>query len=290
MKFCPPAVPFLGASNEIVAGAPVLLGIPYEGTACFRKGAASGPDAIRQVSDGLESYSPVLDRDLQSSPFTDLGNLVLDGGHPEAIAAQVRDACGHLFSQQTTPVLLGGEHSFTPGAVGAALQVRPGLAVLQLDAHADLREQWTGTRWSHACAMRRVLELIPREKLLQCGIRSGTAEEFKELRGSECLVSPEAAGLRQALTSLGMAPLYLTLDLDLFDPAVLPGTGTPEPGGIDWSTFVELMQVIPWERVVACDIVELAPTLDPTGCSSLLAAKVVREILLSLVQTGPTND
>jgi agmatinase len=133
--------------------------------------------------------------------------------------------------------------------------------------------------------MRRILDLLPSDRLLQCGIRSGTREEFAELRESNRLVAPDAIDLHDALKALGSAPLYLTLDLDIFDPALLPGTGTPEPGGIDWPIFESLLAVIPWSRVVACDIVELAPALDPSDCSAILAAKIVREIVLALAHS-----
>jgi agmatinase len=285
MSITSPAVPFLESSPTSTPGAPALLGVPYEGTACFRKGTARGPDAIREVSDGLESYSPFHDRDLRDTSFADLGNVTLLVDDPEGVTKHLREVCRSLFQEQVTPVLLGGEHSFTPGAVAAALEVHPELAVLQLDAHADLREEWTATSWSHACAMRRILDLLPSDRLLQCGIRSGTREEFAELRESNRLVAPDAIDLHDALKALGSAPLYLTLDLDIFDPALLPGTGTPEPGGIDWPIFESLLAVIPWSRVVACDIVELAPALDPSDCSAILAAKIVREIVLALAHS-----
>ncbi len=285
MSITSPAVPFLESSPTITPGAPALLGVPYEGTACFRKGTARGPDAIREISDGLESYSPFHNRDLRDTSFADLGNVTLLVDDPEGVTKHLREVCRRLFQEQVTPVLLGGEHSFTPGAVAAALEVHPELAVLQLDAHADLREEWTATSWSHACAMRRILDLLPSDRLLQCGIRSGTREEFAELRESNRLVAADAIDLHDALKALGSAPLYLTLDLDIFDPALLPGTGTPEPGGIDWLIFESLLAVIPWSRVVACDIVELAPALDPSDCSAILAAKIVREIVLALAHS-----
>lgn len=270
------------AAAEPVTGRPALLGIPFDQTASFRKGAALGPDAIRQVSNGLETYSPSLDRDLTSSPFADLGNLSLHTKDAERVNTLVTEACRNLLSRNLTPLLLGGEHSFTPGAVAAALETHPNLMVVQLDAHADLREEWTDTKWSHACCMRRIREMIPSSRIFQCGVRSGSLSEFEDLRRSGCLIPPDAASLRRALTDDEAAPIYLTLDLDLLDPAYLPGTGTPEPGGIDWKNMEELLAAVPWQRVVACDVVELAPELDPSGCSSILAAKVVREILLSL--------
>lgn len=282
MTITPPLVPFLKSTLTLIPGAPALLGVPYEGTACFRKGTVQGPHAIREMSDGIETYSPTLNRDLAETKFADLGNVGLNVDDPEGVARLVHGACGELLKQQAIPVLLGGEHSFTPGAVAAIRNFHPELSVLQLDAHADLREEWTNTKWSHACAMRRVLDMIPSERVLQCGIRSGTKEEFAELRASNRLVEPDAVQLSAALSRLGNAPLYLTLDLDIFDPSQLPGTGTPEPGGIDWLTFASLLAVIPWQQVVGCDIVELSPALDPSGCSTVLAAKAVREIILSL--------
>jgi agmatinase len=259
-----------------------LLGVPFDAAASFRLGARFGPEAIREVSEGLESYSPALDRDLLDLPFADLGNLEIPSHDAGQVAALLEAATAALLGSGVIPAILGGVHSITPGAVAAAARAHPGLAVIQLDAHADLRNEFGGTEWSHASAMRRVLEIIEPGNLIQCGIRSGTAGEFSELRRSGRLVAPDAPALRAAMKALGDAPLYLSIDLDIFDPALLPGTGTPEPGGIDWPTFADLLLVIPWERVVACDVVELAPRLDPSGASSLLAAKVVREVLLSL--------
>jgi agmatinase len=164
--------------------------------------------------------------------------------------------------------------------VAAVAALHPELVLVQLDAHADLRQEWLGTRHSHACAMRRCLEVLPSQRLLQIAIRSGTREEFSELRGSGRLVAIEA--MAEALRPLRGHPLYLTVDLDWFDPAVLPGTGTPEPGGFLWPHFADLVDELRHHQLVAADVVELAPQLDPTGVSSVLAAKVVRSLLLLL--------
>jgi len=278
----PPLVPYLESTAKPVNGTPVLLGVPFDGTACFRKGAARGPDSIREASDCLESYSPFLHRDLSLRPFSDLGNLILAGENAEKVNTLVKEASLHLLSKKLIPLLIGGEHSFTPGAVAAVLEHHPGLAVVQFDAHADLRNEWTNTQWSHACCMRRIRDMIPPSRILQCGIRSGSSTEFDDLRESGCLVPPDIDSLTSALEKVEGLPLYLTLDLDFLDPADLPGTGTPEPGGVNWQELEELLAALPWHRVVACDVVELAPELDPTGRSSILAAKIIREILLSL--------
>ena len=282
MTISPPLVPYLESTAEPVNGTPVLLGVPFDGTACFRKGAARGPDSIREASDCLESYSPFLHRDLSLRPFSDLGNLILAGENAEKVNTLVKEASLHLLSKKLIPFLIGGEHSFTPGAVAAVLEHHPGLAVVQFDAHADLRNEWTNTQWSHACCMRRIRDMIPPSRILQCGIRSGSSTEFDDLRESGCLVPPDIDSLTSALEKVEGLPLYLTLDLDFLDPADLPGTGTPEPGGVNWQELEELLAALPWHRVVACDVVELAPELDPTGRSSILAAKIIREILLSL--------
>jgi len=287
MEFRPPnAERFLclGAPG-ILPGAPALLGVGYDGTTSFRPGARFGPDAIRSVADlGLETYSPEQDRDLAEVSFADLGNLDLPFGAPEPVVEAVREAVRELLEAGAIPFLLGGEHGITPGAVRAVWETHPELAVVQFDAHADLRDSFDGTPWSHACAMRRILDFLPPERMRQVGIRSGTREEFAELRTSGRLVAPEAASLAAALEAPGIKdrPLYLTIDLDLFDPAFLPGTGTPEPGGIGWRDFAGLLATLPGDRIVALDVVELSPKLDPTEVSSVIAAKVVRECLLRL--------
>ena len=151
--------------------------------------------------------------------------------------------------------------------------------LVQLDAHADLREEWLGARHSHACAMRRCLEVLPSGDLLQLAIRSGTRDEFQELQSSGRRIT-DAAALRQALKPLQGKPIYLTVDLDWFDPAVLPGTGTPEPGGFLWRDFAAVVEVLREHRLIAADVVELAPQLDTSGVSSVLAAKVTRSLIL----------
>jgi agmatinase len=179
--------------------------------------------------------------------------------------------------------MLGGEHSISSGAVAAVAARHPNLALVQLDAHADLRHTWLGSRHSHACAMRRCLEVLPSGDLRQIAIRSGTRQEFAELRSTtNRLVSLET--LAASLRPLRGRPIYLTVDLDWFDPAVLPGTGTPEPGGFCWPDFALVVDELRHHHLVAADVVELAPQLDSSGVSAVLAAKVTRSLLLLLGQ------
>jgi agmatinase len=189
--------------------------------------------------------------------------------------------------------MLGGEHSLSAGAVRGAIGHYPDLTVIQLDAHADLRPDYLGEKFSHACAMRRCLDILgdPLEtarstRLLQVGIRSGTRDEFAELEQSGRYVAPEPAALLERIADFGARPVYLTVDLDVFDPAYFPGTGTPEPGGIDWPRFEQFVNILSALNIIGCDVMELAPQLDTTGISSVLAAKVVRELLLLM---GPAR-
>jgi agmatinase len=257
-----------------------LFGVPYDGTTSFRPGARFGPAAIREVSGGLETWCPQLERDLEDLAFVDLGAVAIPFGAPEPVVAAVNQATRAVLAFGAAPLMLGGEHSISSGAVAAVAERHPDLLLVQLDAHADLRDTWLGTRHSHACAMRRCLEVLPGGELLQMAIRSGTREEFAELRQSGRLVALSA--MASALRPHRGRPVYLTVDLDWFDPAVLPGTGTPEPGGFHWADFAVLVEELRHHRLVGADVVELAPQLDPSGVSAVLAAKVTRSLLLLL--------
>lgn len=269
-------------ASAVEPGAVCLFGAPYDGTTSFRPGARLGPTALRLASVGLEDYSPRQDRALEDVTLLDLGDLELSFGVPAPVVAAVKALTAEILAGSGLPLMLGGEHSVTPGAVAAVADLHPDLVVVQFDAHADLRPDYLGERNSHACAMRRCLDILPREAVLQLGIRSGTREEFAELRQSGRGIYPREADLRAALDALGDRPIYLTVDLDVFDPAFMPGTGTPEPGGIDWPTFARLLDALRGRRLVGADVVELAPQLDASGISAVLAAKVVREIILAL--------
>jgi agmatinase len=269
------------ASRRDPAGCRVgLFGVPYDGTTSFRPGTRFGPAAIREVSSGLESYCPQLGLDLEDLVFADLGAVDIPFGAPEPVVAAVKAATEQVLAQGLKPLMLGGEHSISSGAVAAVAAQHPELVLVQLDAHADLRHSWLGAHHSHACAMRRCLEVLPSGQLLQIAIRSGTKAEFSELQQTGRLVPIEQ--MAAALKPLRGKPLYLTVDLDWFDPAVLPGTGTPEPGGYLWSHFAALVDELRHHQLVGADVVELAPMLDPSGVSSVLAAKVTRSLLLLL--------
>ena len=270
---------FMGSRRDPAGCRVGLFGVPYDGTTSFRPGTRFGPAAIREVSQGLETYCPQLDLDLEDLAYADLGAVDIPFGAPEPVVNAVQQATTAVLDLGLNPLMLGGEHSISSGAVAAVANQHPDLVLVQLDAHADLREEWLGARHSHACAMRRCLEILPSQTLFQLAIRSGTREEFNELHESGRLM-PSIDALQQALAPLKGKPIYLTVDLDWFDPAVLPGTGTPEPGGFLWRDFAAVVDLLRGHRLVAADVVELAPHLDSSGVSSVLAAKVTRSLIL----------
>ena len=273
---------FMGARRNPEGCRVALFGVPYDGTTSFRPGTRFGPAAIREVSTGLETYCPQLDQDLEDLAYADIGAVEIPYGDPEPVVDAVRDATSTVLAAGMKPLMLGGEHSISSGAVAAVAKQHPDLVLVQLDAHADLRHEWLGARHSHACAMRRCLEVLPSQKLMQIAIRSGTSDEFKELRHSERLISVQ--DIPNRMSTLRGRPIYLTVDLDWFDPAVMPGTGTPEPGGFIWNDFAAVINELRHHRLMGADVVELAPQLDPSGISSVLAAKVTRSLLLLMAR------
>ena len=277
---------FMGAQRGIDQSRVSLLGVPYDGTCCFRPGARFGPSAIREDSYGIETYCPQLNLDLEDINFADIGSLDVPLGDAKLTLDYIKDATNILLKNNLKPLIIGGEHSITSGIIKSIITKYPDLIMLQLDAHADLRDEWLGSKFSHACTMKRCLEILPSKKIFQIGIRSGTKSEFLEMNNSKRLIQhtlgENAKSLEEALKSFKGRPIYLTFDLDWFDPSVMPGTGTPEPGGYFWGDFAAIINVIKSHNLIGADVVELSPKLDNTGISSILAAKVIRSLIMLL--------
>ncbi len=277
---------FMGAKRNPNNCSIGIFGVNYDGTCSFKPGARFGPDAIRQVSICLETYCPKLNKDLQDVRYVDFGSILIDKNDSKSVIESVKSATNYLISKSLSPIMLGGEHSITRGAIEELVKKYPDLILIQLDAHADLRESYIGNKHSHACAMKRCLEVLPEKKILQVGIRSGTKEEFQFMHNKNQLVNFLPGGntkeFKKALLPYSNSPIYLTIDLDWFDPSLLAGTGTPEPGGFFWNDFEEILKTLKDFRIVASDIVELSPEIDKSGVSSIVAAKVLRSLILSL--------
>ncbi|MGH2348057.1 MAG: agmatinase [bacterium] len=262
----------------------VVLGAPYDATSTFRAGSRYAPDAIRRSSQSIETYSPVLLASLDDVAVADLGDLDLSERSPDAMVAAVAQALRGIPAG-AVPIVLGGEHTVTLGAVAAAGETYPDLAVLQLDAHTDLRDSYDGATVSHATVMRRVADQIGADRVVQLGVRAGTAEEF----------AYAAAALRHHSRGLDVPslvwewlsarPVYVTLDIDVLDPSDAPGTGNPEPEGVSARDLLAFVRRLSQLRVVGFDLVEVSPPYDPSGRTAILAATIVREAMLAIANS-----
>lgn len=258
----------------------VLFGCPFDSTVSFRPGTRFGPPAIRNVSDVLETYCPVLRRDLEDVAYADIGDLVLPPGDSQTTLNLIQQMATHVLSGGQMPAALGGEHLLTLPLVRAAFDIYPDLAIVQFDAHFDMRNQYLGVEMSHATVMRHIHGFVSSSRILQVGQRSGTREEFESAgnRSTYFSAAVSAAEIRQWV---GDRPIYVTVDLDVLDPSIFPGTGTPEPGGVTFSALQDWLVGLAGCRWVGWDVMELSPHHDPTQISSIVAAKIVRTMILA---------
>ena len=274
---------FLACDSEYAAASIVLFGAPFDGTTSYRPGARFGSRVMRAESYGLETYSPYVDRDLLDCAVFDSGDIELPLGDAALSLAQIEERAAAILEAGKRPFLLGGEHLVTLGAFRAAFARYPDIHILHFDAHADLRDDYLGVQLSHACVLRRCWELVGDGKIFQFGIRSGDREEFRWGASHVNTHKFDLHGLEERLEQLGDTPVYFTLDLDVLDPSVFPGTGTPEPGGVSFEELRKAVTLVCQKaNVVACDVNELSPPYDQSGVSTMVACKVVREMLLAL--------
>ncbi len=284
MSLSPNVETFLGCDASYAEASIVLYGAPFDSTTSFRPGARFGPGAMRHESFGLETYSPYQKADLTDRKIFDSGDMELCFGSPELALQDIEQRARGILQDGKFPVLLGGEHLVTLGAVRAVHQFYPDLHIIHFDAHADLREDYLGARMSHACVLRRCHELVGDGRIHQFCIRSGDRKEFDFAEHHTDLHQFDFHGLDPVMERLKFehCPVYLTVDLDCLDPSAFPGTGTPEAGGIDFPRLLEAIRTVCTAHVVAADVTELAPGLDPSGVSTETACKVLRDLLLCL--------
>ena len=275
---------FIGADSAFDAADVVLFGAPYDSTTSFRPGTRFGPSAVRTDSFGIETYSPYQDRDLETDVRVhDAGDLELPFGAPDRALDMIEAKAAEILDAGKVPFLFGGEHLVTLGSVRAVAKRHPDLRIIHFDAHADLREDYLGVRLSHACVMRRCHDILGDGRIWQFGIRSGTRDEFAFMKAGHVVTEPFSVKTLANLSFPEGTPVYLTVDLDVLDPSEFPGTGTQEAGGLRFAELLSaLCEILSRFRVVALDNVELSPALDPSGRSTALACKLLREELLSL--------
>lgn len=277
-------VSFLGCDAEYDEARVVLFGAPFDSTTSFRPGTRFAGPAIRGDSWGLETYSPYQDRDLTDCHIFDSGDLELAIGDSEKVLAVIEERAETILKDDKLPFLIGGEHLVTLGSIRAAARKYPDLHIIHLDAHTDLREDYLGVRLSHACVIRRCWEILGNGRIHQFGIRSGEKDEFEWAKSGHTSLHPfDLEELEETVESLKGKPVYFTLDLDVLDPSVFPGTGTPEPGGIDYMTLQRaVIAVCQNVCLVGCDVNELCPPYDASGVSTAVACKIIREMLLAI--------
>ncbi len=255
-----------------------LFGVPFDGTASYNPGSREGPLAIRAATHGLEDFSPALGASVPGGFLHDCGDLDLPFGNPAEVLRRTEEATLEIAERGHLPILLGGEHLVTLGAL-RALRSRGEFALVQLDAHADLRSQYLGEPLSHAAIVYHGQQLLGRENVLQLGIRSASAEEWGRRGFLRSDLSQES--VQAALREIGDRKIYLTLDIDVADPSAAPGTGTPEPGGASAQELLAAVRTFAALPLVGADIVEVLPSRDPAGITALLAAKCLREMLIA---------
>ena len=273
---------FIACESSYEEAQTVLFGAPYDSTTSYRPGTRFASRAIRSESFGLETYSPYQDKDLEEIQVFDSGDLELSFGRVDLALADIKARTQTILADNKRPFMIGGEHLVTLPAVEATFEKYPDLQVIQFDAHTDLREAYLDAKLSHATVIRRIHDFLGDGKIHQFGIRSGERAEFQFAKEHTNLHKYNLDGLKETVAALKDTPVYLTIDLDVFDPGVFPGTGTPEAGGIFFMKFVESLKLISQLNIVALDVNELSPTLDQSGASTALACKVVRELLLAI--------
>jgi len=255
--------------------------VPYDSTTDWRSGTRDGPRAIIDASQYLELYDLELEREIYQIGIHTLPEMQPEMSSPENMTQRVYMVAKELLGKNKMVLMLGGEHSLTLGMVKAYREKHEALSVLQLDAHADLRDSYLGTRFSHATVMRRVCELCP---IVPVGIRSLSDEEHRFIE--ETGIKPVYAkglplagdSIEQIIASLSNE-VYITIDLDVLDPSIMAAVGTPEPGGLGWYEVLGLLrEVTRSKRIVGFDLVELCPSEGPLACA-FLAAKLAYKLI-----------
>lgn len=279
---------FIGSHSVFEESEAVLYGMPMDWTVSYRPGSRFGPTRIREVSIGLEEYSPYLDRELEEVKYFDAGDIPLPFGNPQRSLNMIEEYIDQLLAADKFPLGMGGEHLVSWPVMKAMYKKYPDLAIIHMDAHTDLREEYEGEPLSHSTPIRKVAELIGPENVYSFGIRSGMKEEFQWAKENGMHISKFEVlePLQEILPTLAGRPVYVTIDIDVLDPAHAPGTGTVDAGGITSKELLASIHAIAKSdlRIVGGDLVEVAPIYDPSEQTANTASKLIREMILGWVQ------
>lgn len=275
---------FIGLNATFDEASCVIFGAPMDTTTSYRPGTRFASSAIRKESIGLETYSPYQDKDLEDVKVFDGGDLELPFGNPRIALDIIKKTTKTIIDNNKLPCMIGGEHLVSLGAIEAVVEKYSELRIIHFDAHTDLRDEYLGEKLSHASVVRRVYDLVGDGRIYQFGIRSGERKEFYWAKEHTNLNKFNFNGLQEAIKDCRDYPVYFTIDLDVLDPSIFPGTGTPEAGGVTFNELLEAIFKVSKLNVVGMDINELSPIYDQSGASTVLAGKILRELLLASIK------
>ena len=274
---------FIACDCEYEDAKVVLFGAGFDGTTSFRPGTRFAPTAIRNESFGIETYSPYQDKDMLDYSYFDSGDLELPFGDTDRTVDDITERTRTILNDGKIPFMIGGEHLVTLGTMRAIKEKYDDLYIIHFDAHADLRDDYLGQKLSHACVLRRCHELVGDGHIFQFGIRSGDRDEFLFAKEHTEMHKFSFDGLAEVVEKLKGKNVYFTLDLDVLDPSIFPGTGTPEAGGVTFNELRDAVELVCRQlNIVGCDANELSPVYDQSGVSTAVACKIIREMLLAM--------
>ncbi len=266
---------WIGQNPDYNSSDIVMLGLPFDGTVSYRSGSRFAPEQIRLASWGLEDYSPRFDRHLEDVNFHDAGDLEFPLGNTYKSLDLIEKNVEEIYRDGKRVFAIGGEHLVTLPEIKAVSKFYKDFAVVHFDAHTDLREEYLGEEMSHSAVIRHVSKIVGAENIKQIGIRSGMKEEWEFMKKHNTLISNYSE-----LDVFKDKKIFVTVDLDVLDPSVMPGTGTPESGGMQFNELIGWFEYLKDFDIIGADVVELAPDYDASGVSTAVATKVIRELLM----------
>lgn len=266
---------WMGQNSDYNSANIVMLGLPFDGTVSYRSGSRFAPEQIRLASWGLEEYSPRFDKFLDDVNFHDAGDLEFPLGNTYKTLDIIEKNVEDIYKDGKRVFGIGGEHLVTLPEIKAVSKFYKDLAIIHFDAHTDLREEYLGEEMSHSAVIQHASKIVGAENIKQIGIRSGMKEEFEFMKEHNT-----QAFKYEDLDVLKSKKIFVTVDLDVLDTSIMPGTGTPEVGGLQFNELVGWFEYLKNFDIVGADVVELAPDYDASGASTAVATKVIRELLM----------
>lgn len=278
-------IQFVGSSHNYKKSNFIICGIPYDVTSTFRHGSQKAPDSIRYYSDSIETFSYSQNRDLLDLSIFDIGNIIFGNKNPKSAIKTIEKYANFFIKENKKVLYIGGEHLITLPILKKYYEKYKNLKLIYFDAHADMRMDYKGDKLSHSTVARRIVEIIGNQNIYMFGIRSFEKEEYKFVKTNKIFCDETLKNFGTIVKKIKDNPVYISLDMDVFDPSCLPGVGNPEAGGIFYNDFIKLLPYffLIKKNIVSIDVVELMPDYDLTGNSSIFTAKIIRELISAIV-------